>query len=354
MSKKNIAIIVGDLGIGGAEKQLIYFLKSLKKNSHNIKVFCLCDVGPALDHIISSNIDYIIINHKFRLLKVLKLSLSIKKFRPDLIQCWHFFVSIFLFPFIFSKIKIVGSVRGDGILELKKYNPILKKFFLLIPKYYLFNSFNAKSNFHNYTKFSVKKMFVLDNCIEIDKNSNNNKIKKKYSIVLISNLLKLKRVDLFIKILINIKEKYPRIKTLVIGEGPERKKIESLINAHKLEKNIKLTGFVNNVSKYIVESKVGVLLSESEGSPNAIFEYMLAGIPFVSSNVGDVSRFTFNNQVGYVINEHNLINNFSKKLLYLLSNQKLRNDLGKKSKRLINEFSFKRYNKSVNRYLNKF
>jgi len=59
---------------------------------------------------------------------------------------------------------------------------------------------------------------------------------------LISN----KNVDMLIKSIELIKGKNPEIKSLIIGDSPEKKKLEELTRKLNLEKNIKFFGFLEN------------------------------------------------------------------------------------------------------------
>ena len=57
-----------------------------------------------------------------------------------------------------------------------------------------------------------------------------------------------------------------------------------------IEKRISFCGEVADVVPYLAAADVGVLASMSEGFPNAILEYMAAGLPVVSTDVGGVAE----------------------------------------------------------------
>ncbi|MBA7557564.1 putative glycosyltransferase EpsD [subsurface metagenome] len=94
-----------------------------------------------------------------------------------------------------------------------------------------------------------------------------------------------KNVDILIKSIQLIKEKIPKIKCLIIGDGPEKKNLEALTQELNLEKNIKFLGFLENhddVYAIMKLSKVFVLPSTREGFGIVVIEANACGIPVVT------------------------------------------------------------------------
>ena len=74
----------------------------------------------------------------------------------------------------------------------------------------------------------------------------------------------------------------------IIGDGPERNNLESLIANHNLESKIKLLGEQKKASEYLSKFDIFVLPSVKEGFPYAILEAMAAGLPIVAAPVGGI------------------------------------------------------------------
>ena len=109
----------------------------------------------------------------------------------------------------------------------------------------------------------------------------------KSDIVYAGRLLDFKNVDLLIKAVGLIKNQLPRIKCLIIGDGPEKTKLLELSNKLKLEKNIQFTGFLpkhEDVYALIKSSKVFVLPSTREGFGIVVIEANACGIPVITIN----------------------------------------------------------------------
>ncbi|MCM8757819.1 MAG: glycosyltransferase, partial [Candidatus Omnitrophica bacterium] len=71
---------------------------------------------------------------------------------------------------------------------------------------------------------------------------------------------------------------------LILGEGEERHKLESLIKYMNLQEDVSLPGFVKNPYKYMKQASVFVLSSVYEGFANVLVEAMALGTSVVSTN----------------------------------------------------------------------
>jgi glycosyltransferase involved in cell wall biosynthesis len=75
---------------------------------------------------------------------------------------------------------------------------------------------------------------------------------------------------------------------LIVGEGPERARIEQEIGRLGLSEQVTLTGHQPSAEPYYGIANLAVLSSLSEGSPNALLEAMAAGVPVVATSVGGI------------------------------------------------------------------
>jgi glycosyltransferase involved in cell wall biosynthesis len=85
-----------------------------------------------------------------------------------------------------------------------------------------------------------------------------------------------------------------KIKTLLIGDGIQRKELENLIEKYKLKESFFLHGFSENPVKYVQNARYFVLPSYSESYPMVIGESLILNKPVLATNVGGVSEMVKN------------------------------------------------------------
>lgn len=81
---------------------------------------------------------------------------------------------------------------------------------------------------------------------------------------------------------------FPQLHLIVVGDGPERASLTSLVGALGIGGIVRLLGVRGDVPDILAALDVAVSSSDWEGSPLSIMEYMAAGLPTVATAVGGV------------------------------------------------------------------
>lgn len=71
---------------------------------------------------------------------------------------------------------------------------------------------------------------------------------------------------------------------IILGEGEERQKLETLADSLEIRKYISMPGFVGNPYAYMKKSSCFVLSSRQEGLPTVLIEAMACGCPVVATD----------------------------------------------------------------------
>lgn len=79
-----------------------------------------------------------------------------------------------------------------------------------------------------------------------------------------------------------------RFKLVILGEGPERQNILDAAEAMAIEDQLILPGFLPEPHRYMGLFDIFALSSRSEQAPISVIEAMAAGLPVVSTRVGDI------------------------------------------------------------------
>lgn len=116
----------------------------------------------------------------------------------------------------------------------------------------------------------------------------NQDIKRDIHIFGAGSLIPLKNYSLFIEIIHALSKKYPKIKSVLAGQGPEMKSLKEKIRHFGLEDNIELVGGIRReeVFKYMGRSKILLHTSSYEGFGYVFYEALQAGMYVVSFPVG--------------------------------------------------------------------
>lgn len=74
------------------------------------------------------------------------------------------------------------------------------------------------------------------------------------------------------------------VRLAILGDGPDREKLLSLVESLGMTEQVTLPGFVSNPLPYVKSSAVFVLSSHLEGLPNALIEAIVCGVPVVATD----------------------------------------------------------------------
>lgn len=111
-------------------------------------------------------------------------------------------------------------------------------------------------------------------------------------LVSVARLMPWKGMDVLIKIMPGLLEKFPDLKLKIVGDGPERKNLEKIIKDLNLEKNVVLLGNLSREKtlSYIHVADIFVLNSGYEGLSHVILEAMSLGRYVLASDIGGNSE----------------------------------------------------------------
>lgn len=124
----------------------------------------------------------------------------------------------------------------------------------------------------------------------------------KVNLVAVGKLLKNKGYNRLFKIFYKLnKEGYP-VHLYVLGEGPERKNLESWIQEHELEREITLLGYQMNPYKYMSKCDLFICASYAEGFSTAATEALILGLPVCTVDVAGMKELLGEeNEFGIVV-----------------------------------------------------
>jgi glycosyltransferase involved in cell wall biosynthesis len=93
----------------------------------------------------------------------------------------------------------------------------------------------------------------------------------------------------------------PPFQLVVVGDGPERCRLDEQIVRLRLEQKAILVGHRPDVRPFYAAATLLALPSHSEGSPNVVLEAMAAGVPVAATNVGGVPEILEHERTGLLV-----------------------------------------------------
>ncbi|MBD0824508.1 N-acetyl-alpha-D-glucosaminyl L-malate synthase BshA [Aestuariibaculum marinum] len=135
----------------------------------------------------------------------------------------------------------------------------------------------------------------------------------------ISNLRQVKRVDDVIEVFYNIQKEMPA-KLMLVGEGPERERIEARCVELGIYNKVAFLGKSNEIDKVLWFSDLFLLPSKTESFGLAALEAMASGVPVISSNTGGIPEVNIQGVSGF-LSDVGDVADMTKNALYILSDE---------------------------------
>ena len=106
-------------------------------------------------------------------------------------------------------------------------------------------------------------------------------------VIFVGRMIKEKNIDLLIKVISLLKNKFPHIKAVIIGDGPENLALRKLTADMGVADNIRFLGFLedhNDVIAHLKSSRCFVFPSTREGFGIVVIEANACGLPVIVIN----------------------------------------------------------------------
>lgn len=140
-------------------------------------------------------------------------------------------------------------------------------------------------------------------------------------IVHTSNFRKVKRVGDVIRIFANVHKEIPA-KLLMIGDGPERVRAESMCRELKICDDVRFLGKLEAVEEVLSVADLFLMPSEKESFGLAALEAMACEVPVISSNTGGLPELNIQGGTGFLSNVGD-IEDMTRKALQVLDKDNL-------------------------------
>ncbi|WP_188502506.1 N-acetyl-alpha-D-glucosaminyl L-malate synthase BshA [Pontibacter amylolyticus] len=136
-----------------------------------------------------------------------------------------------------------------------------------------------------------------------------------------SNFRGVKRVEDVIHIFAKVREQMPS-KLLMVGDGPERPKMEKLCRDLNIYNDVRFLGKLEAVEEVLSIADLFLMPSEKESFGLAALEAMACEVPVISTNAGGIPELNIHGITGFV-SEVGDVSDMVKNALYILDDAHL-------------------------------
>ncbi len=141
----------------------------------------------------------------------------------------------------------------------------------------------------------------------------------------VSNFRKVKRVEDVIAVFQKVRKEVPS-KLILVGDGPERRAMESLCREMNLCDDIRFLGKQDAVEEILAIADLFIIPSENESFGLAALEAMACEVPVISSNAGGLPEVNLQGETGYLADVGD-VDTMAKRAISILTNEQEHNRL---------------------------
>ncbi len=314
--------IIADSSLGGGPRHVLGLIKHIDKNLFDVYVICPSGyLSAEAKQINGVTVINVAMRSKFDLVSLWQIKQAINKIRAEkdpfgpLIVHTHGSRAGFLGR-IAAPLKakrVYTEHRFDADYHLKnQINEWLQRKILSAQNHrsqLIIAVSNSVKDFLVRNNFAPEeKIRVIPNAINLTNEKPKHIIAKNLTAPIIGNIANLnyqKGQIYLINAMPIILKKYPMATLEIIGEGDERKILESEIKKLRLQKHISLLGNKNKVEKYLQHWTVFVLPSIAETFGIVLLEAMAYGLPIVATKVGGIPDVIIHKKNGLLVEPKN-------------------------------------------------
>ena len=301
--KRRVFFLVDSFNVGGTETQAVELALRLDSSRYDITLACLKKEGPLLDRVKGSAVQVIEFHPKGGfdspggVFQLLRMSNFLRKGSFDVVHThdlWSNLIGVPAakmagVPVIISSQRDLShdpwyrTTRGHLLRAVQRRSSAV-----------LTNAGAIREGLIQEEGFAPAKVKVVYNGVDVEKFANANRNREglfagttdNKLVVLVGNMhTEVKGHLILVAAAPKVLQQFPKTRFVLVGDGERRKEFEQ--KAAELGASFLFVGRRGDVPEILAVSDIALLPSAAEGMPNAVLEYMAAGLPTIASRVED-------------------------------------------------------------------
>lgn len=300
-SQKRVAIFVPTMAGGGAEKSMLRLADGLAGRGFVVDLVVASAQGPNLAHV-SKRVRLVDLKSPRALFCMPSLIAYLRRERPDallstldyanIIALWARKLSGFPQNLLINDQNTISITSRHTRQRRQQWVPMLAKRFYPWANHIIGNSQGVADDLRQIigtTKPPVEVVYnpvvtpELAEKVAADLNHPWFAADQPPVLLAVGRLTQQKDFPTLIRAFASLKnERNARL--LILGEGPDRAALESLVSELGLSQTVSLPGFVDNPYAYMKRAKAFILSSRWEGLPTVLIEALFCGVPVIATD----------------------------------------------------------------------
>jgi len=301
---RKVFFLVDSLNVGGTETQAVELARRLDPVRYEVTLGCLRAQGPLLERLRDSSVAIVEFYPKGGLdsaggiYQLLRLSAFLRRGGFDIVHTHDLWSNLMGVPAAWvARVPVIISSRRD-LSNFDWYQTGRRVWLRRIQNLsdvVLTNADPIRDGLIAEDGFAPQKVRVIHNGVDLERFSVGPRDRGKLFpgagegklIVLVGNMHSdVKGHPWLIAAAPAIVREFPQTRFVFAGDGEQRKEFERQVEKLGLRQKFLFLGRRGDIPEILACCHVAVLPSKAEGLPNAVLEYLAAGLPTIASKVG--------------------------------------------------------------------
>ena len=321
--RRKVFYLLDSLNVGGTETQAVELALRLPASDYEITMGCLRAEGPLLEKLKGSAVSV----REFHpaggldspagLYQVLRLAAYLRRERFDVVHTHDLWSNLMgVMPARLAGVPAIVSSRRD-LAHFDWYQGKRRHWLRRIQNLsgvVLANATPIRDALISEDGFAPEKLRVIHNGVDTEKFQRAQRDRARLFpdlgneklVVLVGNMHSdVKGHPWLISAGPAVVREFPEVRFVLAGDGELRSQFEAQLAQFGLQNKFMFLGRRGDIPEILASCDVAVLPSRAEGLPNAVLEYMAAGLPIIASRVGGNSELVQDGVTGLLVPAEN-------------------------------------------------